>query len=147
MLNISGAELLLWLHVLAACVWIGGQVVIAAVVPLLRGTWGLTTAVGRRFHVVAWPAFAMLVATGIANVHNAGIEWRRLADNPTGRTLMAKLGLVAVSSVAAAAHAFVQAPRASASSRARTATSAVLGSLSLLAAAAAALLGVVIAQA
>jgi uncharacterized membrane protein len=37
MLTISGHAVLLWLHVLGACVWIGGQLVVAAVVPLTRG--------------------------------------------------------------------------------------------------------------
>jgi uncharacterized membrane protein len=62
MLTISGHAVLLWLHVLGACVWIGGQLVVAAVVPLTRGEPRLARALGPRFQAVAWPAFALLAA-------------------------------------------------------------------------------------
>lgn len=139
MLQISGPQWVLWVHVVAACVWIGGQVVVAAVIPLLRGTEGLAAAVGRRYQLVAWPAFAALAVTGVINVGNAGLQWSHLLDSAPGRTLAIKLGLVAVSGAAAALHAFVQAPRGRSA-----AWSAGLGSLSLLAAAVAALYGVAI---
>jgi putative copper export protein len=147
MLTIQGRELVLWLHVLAACIWIGGQVTVAAVIPLLREHQGLAALAGRRYQQIAWPAFAVLVGTGIANTANAHISWADLTSTPVGRTLLTKLGLVALSGLAAAVHGFLQAPRAG---RHRTgppspATSAVLGSLSLLAAVGAALYGVVIA--
>jgi putative copper export protein len=140
MLQISGPQWVLWVHVVAACIWIGGQVAVAAVIPLLRGA-GLAAAVGRRYQQVAWPAFAALAVTGVINVGNAGLQWSHLLDSAAGRTLAVKLGLVAVSGAAAAVHAFVQAPRGRSA-----AWSASLGNLSLLAAVAAALYGVAIAQ-
>lgn len=142
MLPVRSGEAVLWVHVLAACVWIGGQIIVAAIVPMLRGVDGLAAAAGRRFQLVAWPAFALLVLTGIDNARRAGITWAGLTSTEEGRTLLVKLGLVALSGAAAAVHALIQAPRA----RARGALlTALLGSLSLLAAVAAALLGVVIA--
>jgi putative copper export protein len=59
----------LFLHVLAATIWVGGQVTLAALVPALRGTAdGVTKVAARAFHRVAWPAFGVLVLTGIWNV-------------------------------------------------------------------------------
>jgi putative copper export protein len=146
MLPVHVTDVVLWLHVLAACVWIGGQVLVAAVLPLLKGADGLGAAAGRRFQAVAWPAFAVLVATGIANVHNAGIGWSDLGSTAAGRTLVVKLVFVVLSGGAAAVHAAVQAPRGRRAGSDRRVASALLGAISLLAAAVAALLGVVVAQ-
>lgn len=146
MLSITGAQVVLWLHVLAACVWIGGQVTVAAVIPLLRRDRDLAARVGRRYQAVAWPAFLVLAVTGVLNVGNAGLQWSTLLDTAAGRTLAVKLGLVAVSGAAAATHAFLQAPRAAGRTRSNPVMSSLLGSVSLLAAVAAALYGVVIAN-
>ena len=146
MLSIHGGELVLWLHVLAACIWIGGQVTVAAVIPLLRGQAGLAAMAGRRYQAIAWPAFAVLIGTGVANAANAHITWGSLGSTAVGRTLVTKLGFVALSGLAAGVHAFLQAPRAGRrGGPPSAATSAVLGSVSLLAAVVAALYGVVIA--
>jgi len=59
----------LFLHVLAATVWVGGQLTLAALVPALRGTAeGVTRVAARAFNRVAWPAFGVLVVTGVWNV-------------------------------------------------------------------------------
>ena len=147
MLNISGAALLLWVHVIAACVWIGGQATVALLIPLLRGQGALARLAGQRYQMVAWPAYAILVITGLANVSNAGLRWSTLLDSPPGRTLAVKLGLVAVSGLAAGVHAFLQAPRRTDRVAGRPVASAALGSLSLLTAVLAALYGVAIASA
>jgi putative copper export protein len=146
-LNITGTALVLWLHVLAACIWIGGQIAVATLIPLLRGQGQLAGIAGRRYQAVAWPAFGVLVATGIINVGNAGIQWRHLLDTDVGRTLAVKLGLVATSGLAAGVHAFLQAPRRDADAVGRPWAAALLGSVSVLAAVLAALYGVVIASA
>ncbi len=147
MLSISGAELVLWLHVLAACVWIGGQVAVAILIPVLRGHGQLASLAGQRYQAVAWPAFGVLLVTGIINVGNAGLQWSHLLDSPAGRTLVVKLGLVALSGLAAGVHALLQAPGARADSDRRPWTSVLLGSASLVAAVLAALYGVAIASA
>lgn len=146
MLRITGAEFVLWLHVIAASIWIGGQVTVAAVIPALRHHTGLARSVGRRYQVIAWPAFLVLVVTGIVNVGNAGLQWSHLLDSTVGRTLVVKLGFVGVSGLAAGVHAFLQAPRRSADATSRPLASALLGSTSLLAALVAALYGVAIAS-
>jgi putative copper export protein len=102
-LSVDWDTVRLFLHVLAATVWVGGQLTLAALVPALRGLGGsnVTKAAARRFNQVAWPAFAVLVATGV---------WNMIAerDHLHGRyqtTLSVKLAVVVVSGVAAALHA------------------------------------------
>jgi putative copper export protein len=57
------------LHVLAATIWVGGQLTLAALVPTLKAAGvDVPKAAARRFSQVAWPAFLVLVATGIWNV-------------------------------------------------------------------------------
>lgn len=58
----------LFLHLTAATIWVGGQLVLGALVPALRGLSPDAPAVAARaFARVAWPAFGVLVATGIWN--------------------------------------------------------------------------------
>ena len=64
----------LFLHVLAASVWVGGQFVLAGIVPRLRGFEPdeagstATNAAANGFARVAWPAFAVAFVTGIWNL-------------------------------------------------------------------------------
>jgi putative copper export protein len=59
----------LFLHVLAATVWVGGQLTLAALVPALRtAAPDAPRAAARAFNRVAWWAFGVLVLTGIWNV-------------------------------------------------------------------------------
>ena len=147
MLTVSGPTLVLWLHVLAACVWIGGQVTVAMLIPPLRRHGTLARTAGQRYQWVAWPAFTVLAVTGILNVGNAGLRWSQLLDTPAGRTLAVKLGLVALSGLAAGVHAFLQAPRDDGDRSRPPRASVVLGAISLLAAVLAALYGVAIVHA
>jgi putative copper export protein len=56
------------LHVLAACVWIGGQLVVAGLMPTVKGLGeGAPQRVARAFGRLSWPAFWLLVATGVWN--------------------------------------------------------------------------------
>jgi putative copper export protein len=142
------AAINLWLHVMAATVWIGGQITLGLLVPLLRRDRDLLIASARRFQVGAWVAFAVLVITGIINMHNAGMGIADLNATPAGRTLSLKLGFVLLSGVAAAVHAYVVGPRIRRSpTTTLRALSGVLGALALLAAVVAALYGVIIAEA
>ncbi|MGB0501059.1 MAG: hypothetical protein ACPGNP_07725, partial [Acidimicrobiales bacterium] len=57
------------LHILAVCIWIGGQLVVAAAVPVLREVGAdAPRLVARRFGHVAWPAFGLAVVTGIWSI-------------------------------------------------------------------------------
>jgi uncharacterized membrane protein len=61
-------ELIRWVHIIAATVWVGGMITMAALVPVLRkGGAGpeLIRAGARRFGHVTWMAITVSVATGI----------------------------------------------------------------------------------
>jgi len=54
-----------YLHILAVCVWLGGQVVLAGVVPKLRKTNPeALTNVAKGYASIAWPAMVLIVLTG-----------------------------------------------------------------------------------
>jgi putative copper export protein len=59
----------LFLHVLSASVWVGGQIALAAEVRVVR-TFGpdAPRAVARAFNRVAWPAYGLAVVTGMWSV-------------------------------------------------------------------------------
>ena len=59
----------LTLHVLAASVWVGGQITVAGLVPTARKLGpDAGQRLARAFSRLSWPAFAVLIATGIWNV-------------------------------------------------------------------------------
>ena len=65
--GVDGVRLIL--HVLAATVWVGGQITVAGLLPTVRRLGPeAPRAVARAFAVVSWPAYAVLLATGIWNV-------------------------------------------------------------------------------
>ncbi len=132
MLAVSWDTIRLFLHVLAATVWVGGQLTLAALVPVLRRLGAdIPRTAARRFNQVAWPAFAVLIATGIWNV----IAVRAQLTGSYQTTLVVKLIVVAVSGLTAALHA-----------RARSAAGlAVFGALTGLSALAALFLGILLA--
>ena len=92
----------LFLHVLAATVWVGGQIVLAGLVPSLRRTSdGATKVAARAYARVAWPAFVVLAVTGLWNIAEVDV-----ADTTTEYqiTLFVKIALAVVSGAAAAVH-------------------------------------------
>ena len=131
MLPVDLETLRLFLHVLAATVWVGGQLVLAALVPALRRAGSdVPRAAARAFNRIAWPAFGVLVATGIWNIAAEGDR------GPAYRTtLTVKLVVVAASGVTAFLHARATSRRGM----------AVFGALTGLTALAALLLGIVLA--
>jgi putative copper export protein len=132
MLAVSWDTIRLFLHVLAATVWVGGQITLAALVPVLRrlGT-EIPRAAARRFNQVAWPAFAVLVITGIWNI----VAVRSQIHGSYETTLVVKLIAVAISGVSAALHARARNP----------AGLAVFGALTGISALAALFLGILLA--
>jgi len=59
----------LTLHVLAAAVWVGGQITVAGLVPTARQLGpDAPRRVARAFSRISWPAYAVLLVTGIWNV-------------------------------------------------------------------------------
>ena len=90
----------LFLHVLAATIWVGGQIVLAVLVPVLKRAGADTPgAAARAFNRIAWPAFGVLVVTGIWNIAAIG---DREGDYHT--TLGIKLAFVVASGVTAFLH-------------------------------------------
>lgn len=59
-------QFVLFLHVLAASVWVGGQIVVGGIAPRMRPMGeGPTKALAHGFASVAWPAFGLSVVTGM----------------------------------------------------------------------------------
>ena len=116
-------DLRLSLHLLAATVWVGGQLVLAALVPALRAAGpDVPTAAARAFSRVAWPAFAVLLVTGVWNVAAVADE----QSDADQAVLLAKLLVVAVSGATAYLHGRATTTWARAAYGAATGLSAVL---------------------
>jgi putative copper export protein len=132
MLSVSWDTIRLFLHVLAATIWVGGQLTLAGLVPVLRRLGAeIPRAAARRFNQIAWPAFAVLVITGVWNI----VAVRGQISGSYLVTLIVKLAVVALSGVSAALHA-----------RARTTAGvATFGALTGVSALAALFLGVMLA--
>jgi hypothetical protein len=110
---------------------VGGQLVLTALVPVLRhAASDAPRTAARAFNRVAWPAFAVLVATGVWNILAVGDQGRAYRA-----TLTVKLVAVAISGVTAFLHARAKSP----------AGLAVYGALTGLSALSALFLGVLLA--
>ena len=88
------------LHVLAASVWVGGQITVAGLVPAARDLGeGAPRRVARAFARLSWPAYGVLLVTGIWNVaatHVGSGPWRSL--------LVAKVAVALLAGVSAWLH-------------------------------------------
>jgi putative copper export protein len=116
----------LFLHLLAATVWVGGQLVLAGLVPALRKVGPEVPAVaGRQFSRIAWAAFAVLVVTGVWNVAAVGDA----VGGAYRTTLVVKLAVVVLSGVTALVHSRATTARGRAVSGALTGLTAVLALL------------------
>jgi putative copper export protein len=113
----------LFLHVLAATVWVGGQLTLAGLVPGLRALApDAPRAAARRFARLAWPAYGVLVVTGIWNI----LAVHATRHGAYGTTLVVKIVVVALSGVSAWAHGVSRSTPALAIWGALTAVSALL---------------------
>ena len=103
MLPVHSDTIRLFLHVTAATIWVGGQITLAALVPALRRAGGpdITRTAARSFQLVAWPAFAVLLATGVWNLAAVHLSQQSSAYLTT---VVVKLALVAISGVGALLH-------------------------------------------
>ena len=102
MLPVDASVIRLFLHVLAATVWVGGQLTLAGLVPGLRAAAPEAPKLAaRRFNRIAWPAYAVLVATGIWNIAEVGKD----RSTQFWVTLFVKIVVVAASGITAFLHA------------------------------------------
>lgn len=54
-----------YLHILAVCVWLGGQIVLAGIVPKLRkSNPDALSNIAKGYAAIAWPAMILIVCTG-----------------------------------------------------------------------------------
>jgi putative copper export protein len=149
MLPVTSADIRLFLHITAATIWVGGQIVLAGLVPVLRRLGpDAASAAARQFQRIAWPAFAVLLATGGWNLAEVGVSGQ--TDSYLA-SLGLKLGLVTVSGIAAAVHAMIAGPmvrQAETASEQRVArmASGISGAVGLLAALGAVFVGVQLRQ-
>lgn len=121
------------LHVLAATIWVGGQFTLAGLVPTLRASApAAVRPAARRFAQLAWPAYVVLVGTGIWNVV---AEHPSRQGGPWNAVLGVKIGVVVLAGVAAYGHQRAQ----------RVAALAIWGSLAALASITAVVLGILLA--
>lgn len=103
MLPITTATIRLTLHVLAVSVWVGGQLTLLGVLPALRALPGDGAAkVARQYERVAWPAFGLVLITGIWNLFAVHVED---TTSKYQATLLAKLFFVALSGIGSFLHA------------------------------------------
>ena len=116
-------EVVVFVHVIAAMVWVGGILFLSLVVvpasrrypPDVRSR--LFADVGRRFRAVGWTALGLLVATGSVQMAARGATARNLLDGsffttPFGRVLGAKLLAVLAMMLLTALHDFMAGPAA-----------------------------------
>lgn len=112
-----------WIHILAATVWVGGMLfLVLVVVPWLRSgeradAAALLRETGGRFSKVAWVCFGVLLVTGGFNLWMRGVRLANFADSawlasPFAHVLFTKLGLFVVMLCVSAWHDFVLGPRA-----------------------------------
>ena len=65
----------LFVHVLSASVWVGGQIVLVGLVPTVRELGpDAPRRVARAFNRIAWPAYGIAVVTGLWNVFVLPLE-------------------------------------------------------------------------
>ena len=101
-MDFDATTIRVFLHVLGASVWVGGQIVLGALVPTVR-TLGddATRKVAQAFNRIAWPFFGLAVVTGVWNLLEIDV-----ADRSTGYQigLLLKLLVVAATGVSAYVH-------------------------------------------
>lgn len=101
MLPIDVETVRLFLHVLAATVWVGGQIVLGALVPVLRRAGAdVPRIAARQFGRVGWTAFLVLVLTGFWNL----AEYDETDRSGFPATIAVKLVFVVLSGIAAFVH-------------------------------------------
>jgi len=122
------------LHVLGVTVWLGGQIVMLGLLPTLRKLGGdVPKEVAAAFGRVSWPAFALIIVTGIWNILEVD-----LGNVSTGYNAAfgVKMLLVVITGLAAGMHQSTDKP----------AVRGITGALGFIAAVAAFVVGIAMAN-
>ena len=114
---------IVFIHVLAAIIWLGGMFFIALVaVPILRKIEPpakrseILSVTAKRFRVISWIAISVLLVTGVINAINRGITINLIStgvifSSHFGKVLIVKVILVLIMVVLSAIHDFFLGPR------------------------------------
>lgn len=116
-------HLSVFLHVLAAMIWVGGIIFLAVVaVPVSRrldpvSRSKVVAGLGRQFRIVGWSMLGVLLLTGIVAAASRGATVANVLDGtfwatPFGRTLGEKLVLVLMMAIVSFTHDFIVGPAA-----------------------------------
>ena len=98
----------LFLHVIGATIWVGGQLVLAALVPALKKiNPDLPKLVANKFNKLAWGAYALLIVSGIWNM----VSIPKDAPSNYSMVLGFKMAIVLLSGVAALLHSNAKEPK------------------------------------
>lgn len=132
MIDLDLDSVRIFLHVLGASVWIGGQLLMASLVPVLRKiSPEAPRKAAEQFGRLAWPFFGLAVVTGIWNVFEIDLD---SVSSGYNAALGIKLLVVGASGGAAVIH----------SNTNSAAIRGITGGLALLSALAAAYIGVLL---
>ena len=98
----------LFIHVVGATIWVGGQLVLAALVPALKKiNPDLPKLVANKFSKIAWGAYALLIASGIWNMTSIPKD----APSNYSMVLGFKMAVVLLSGVRALLHSNAKEPK------------------------------------
>ena len=104
--------LIMWAHLVAASIWVGGSIFIGIVLaPLLKtisdsveGRLSIMIRVGRKFNKIAIPSLIVLIVTGIYNSSNLIVHPSLILSTTYGQILVVKVALVIILLVTFAVH-------------------------------------------
>lgn len=104
--------LIMWAHLVAASIWVGGSIFIGIVLaPLLKtmsdtveGRLSIMIRVGRKFNKIAIPSLLILIVTGIYNSSNLLVRPSLILSTTYGQILVIKVILVIILLVTFAIH-------------------------------------------
>jgi putative copper export protein len=90
----------IFLHVIAVAVWVGGQIVLAGIVPQLRKVApDAMKTVAQSFARIAWPAFLIIVFTGMWGLGTIDVTDRSSAYLATFGIKMLLVGITVIATL------------------------------------------------
>lgn len=101
-----------FMHILAASIWIGGMIFLALVLlPSIKNHPDkalLIHTAGLKFRTIGWVVLAVLLVTGLLNMHFRQVEfsWEGLTGNSFGRMVFYKLLIFTVTVLISVFHDF-----------------------------------------